>query len=122
MHHLAIKSNHVETTEETTKLSFGGNNNVPLCPKPRRLGPTLPEFLKPFGCSNNSQLHSDGRSGILDMITEKAMDERESICTGCSLSCYSGSPPGRTDNPLVHDVQFIHQMEHYTQYTQKKVA
>lgn len=53
MHHLAVKSNHVETTEETTKLSFGGNNNVPLCPKPRRLGPTLPEFLKPFGCSNH---------------------------------------------------------------------
>ncbi|KDP23962.1 hypothetical protein JCGZ_25350 [Jatropha curcas] len=105
MHHLQVKSNLVDSSSDTTKLAFAGNNQ-PLCPKPRRLGHTLPEFLRPLRCSKHSQPISDGRSGILNLITDKAIDGKESICIGCSPSCYSGSPPRRTDNPLIHDVQF----------------
>lgn len=50
------------------------------------------------------------------------MDEGESSMWngGCSLSCYTRSPPGRTENPLVHDAQFIHQMDRYSQYNRQQ--
>ncbi|OAY57597.1 uncharacterized protein LOC110606103 [Manihot esculenta] len=118
MYHLPVKSNLVDSSSDTTKLGFRGNNQ-PLCPKPRRLGPTIPEFLK---CTKHSQPISDGRTGILNLITDKGIDGRESICSGCSPSCYSGSPPGRTDNPLVHDVHFIHQMELLSPFTRTKLS
>ncbi|EEF28345.1 conserved hypothetical protein [Ricinus communis] len=121
MHHLPVKSNLVDSGSETAKLCFGGNNQ-PLCPKPRRVGPTVPEFLKPLRCSNHSQPTSDGRNGILNLISDKRPDGSESICTGCSPSNYSGSPPGRTDNPLIHDVQFIHQMELLSPFTRTKLS
>lgn len=103
MHHLGVKSNLVDTGAEA-KLGFRCNN-PPLCPKPRRLGSPVPEFLKTLGCNNHrlvfflfliiflvvsefnciypfscfylalcqiSQLGTDGRNGILNMIiTEK---------------------------------------------------
>lgn len=121
MHHLSVKSNVVDTGAET-RLGYGCNN-PPLCPKPRRLGSSVPEFLRTLGCNSHSQMNSDGRSGTLSMITtEKTRDEGESLCSnGCSLSFYSGSPPGRTSNPLVHDVQFVHQMEHYSPLTRTKL-
>ncbi|KAE9607826.1 hypothetical protein Lalb_Chr09g0334261 [Lupinus albus] len=53
----------------------------------------------------------DEGNGVLNMITEKNADKREMICSGCLPCCYSGSPPRRTENPLVHDVEFIHQVE-----------
>ncbi|KAL3527252.1 hypothetical protein ACH5RR_011908 [Cinchona calisaya] len=121
MHHLAVKSNLVDTGPDN-KLGFGCSN-PPLCPKPRRLGSSVPEFLKTLGCSNHSQLNSSGRTGVLNMIiNEKTTDEGESLySSGCSLPCYSGSPPGRTSNPLVNDVQFVHQMEHYSPLNRTKL-
>ncbi|KAJ9172622.1 hypothetical protein P3X46_015837 [Hevea brasiliensis] len=121
MHHLPVKSNLLDSGSNPTKLGFGGNNQ-PLCPKPRRLGPAIPEFLRPLRCSKHSQPISDGRSGILNLITDKGNEGRESICGGCSPSCYSGSPPGRTDNPLVHDAHFIHQMELLSPFTRTKLS
>ncbi|EOX90762.1 hypothetical protein QUC31_002754 [Theobroma cacao] len=122
MQHLPVKSNLLHSGSETTNIVFGGDEQ-PLCPKPRRLGPPIPEFLKPLRCSKHSQPNTDGRSGVLNMIAEKTGDGRESVaCTGCSPSCYSGSPPGRTGNPLVHDVHFIHQMELLSPFTRTKLS
>ncbi|KAK7852521.1 hypothetical protein CFP56_038838 [Quercus suber] len=103
MHHSTVKSNLVDSGSETNKLGSRGNDQ-PLCPKPRRIGPAIPEFLKPQRCSKHST------------------DGRDSICNGCTPSCYMGSPPRRTDNPLVHDVQFVHQMELLSPFTRTKLS
>ncbi|CAL5373460.1 unnamed protein product [Camellia sinensis] len=122
MHHLAVKSNLVNAGAETTKLLIEGSDGQPVCPKPRRLGSPLPEFLNPLRCTKHSQPNTNERSPILNIMAEKTIDGRESVCTGCSVSCYSGSPPSRTDNPLVHDVQFMHQMEVFSPFTRTKLS
>ncbi|KAL2504390.1 Uncharacterized protein Adt_20011 [Abeliophyllum distichum] len=117
MHHFAVKNHLIDTNAETTKLGFKGSDSTPLCPKPRRLGSALPEYLNPLNCSKNRKPNSDARSGVLFMLAEKTTNGRGCMCTGCSPSCYSGSPPRRTDNPLVHDVQFVHQMEVFSPFS-----
>lgn len=47
---LAVKSNLLYSDlSETTKLR-SKDNEVPLCPKPHRLGSAVPEILNPFRC------------------------------------------------------------------------
>ncbi|KAM5546869.1 hypothetical protein ABKV19_001407 [Rosa sericea] len=126
MPHLGIKSLLLDSgPAEANKLAGSATiYNQPLCPKPRRVGSAIPEFLKPLRCNKHSQQNSDERSGILNMISEKDLifDGREPLCTKCSPTCYSGSPPGRTPNPLVHDVQFIHQMELLSPFSRTKLS
>ncbi|KAL4363124.1 hypothetical protein GQ457_04G021710 [Hibiscus cannabinus] len=113
MQRLPVKTKLLDSASDTTNSGFASYEyeQRPLCPKPRRVGPAIPDFLKPLKCTKHSQQNSDGRSGVLKMIADKTNDGREAACTGCWPSCYEGSPPGRTDNPLVHDVHFVHQME-----------
>ncbi|MFQ6671258.1 hypothetical protein Gotur_035860 [Gossypium turneri] len=77
MQHFPVKSNLLDS--DTTKFGFGGNE-LPLCPKPRRLGPAIPDCLKPLRCTkhrfynqtyNHRQPYTDGRSGVLNMIAMK---------------------------------------------------
>ncbi|XP_021908220.1 uncharacterized protein LOC110822411 [Carica papaya] len=121
MHHLQIKSNLVDSCSSNSKFS---NKGQPHCPKPRRPGPSVPEFLMPFRCSKHSQTKSNPRLEILNMIADKTIEGIESTCsgTGCSPSCYSGSPPNRTHNPLIHDVQFLHQMELLSPFPTTKLS
>ncbi|CAA7019328.1 unnamed protein product [Microthlaspi erraticum] len=88
---------HSETT--TTSMT------QPLCPKPRRVCPSLPDFLNPLSCSLHSsscQQSSDGRSAVLSTI-----EKVQPIEGGMESMWYAGSPPRRTGNPLVHDIHFI---------------
>ncbi|MBA0663949.1 hypothetical protein Goklo_004028, partial [Gossypium klotzschianum] len=50
MQHFPVKSNLLDS--DTTKFGFGGNEQ-PLCPKPRRLGPAIPDCLKPLRCTKH---------------------------------------------------------------------
>ncbi|KAL2576913.1 hypothetical protein AAZX31_16G109700 [Glycine max] len=106
MHHQAMKNNLADLGMERKKVG-----SQPLCPKPRKLSPSIHEFLKPIKCTKHSQPNINDESGVLNMITEKNAEAREFQCNGCLPCCYSGSPPRRTENPLVHDVEFLHQVE-----------
>ncbi|XP_011078952.1 uncharacterized protein LOC105162583 [Sesamum indicum] len=108
MHHLGVKREVLGTNSDTKNVGLKGKDIGPVCPKPRRLGSTLPaQFLNhPCLCREHHDADSDGRSGILDIIAEKRMDGRDEIGR-CNRCWWSGSPPGRTNNPLVHDVHFL---------------
>jgi len=92
---------------------------VVICPKPRRLGlvnhpsPDLPKPLR-WQRSHTTE-HNELSAGIeiLDIFLSKSgcSDSSNLGCSplGCSPPYFCGSPPSRVDNPLVHDVQFIHQ-------------
>ncbi|KGN48953.1 uncharacterized protein LOC116404717 [Cucumis sativus] len=124
MHHRATKSNLVDSDLETNQHGFKDNNGLPLCPKPRRLEPAIPSFLAPLICAHHihSQSSGDSRSEILNIIEGKNVEGRDCLSSGCYPSCYSGSPPGRTENPLVHDMYFLHQMEIHSPFSRTNLS
>ncbi|XP_047328300.1 uncharacterized protein LOC124931790 [Impatiens glandulifera] len=126
MHHLAPKKSNLvgPCPDAATKFVGFRGNDLLLCPKPRRLGYVVSELLKPPRCSNHGQASNGEGDGVLNMITEKILDTRESECKICSFSnYYIGSPPGRVENPLVHDTRFIHrQMEFFSPITRTKLS
>ncbi|KAK1577020.1 hypothetical protein Q3G72_018495 [Acer saccharum] len=93
----------------------------PLCPKPRRLKPSVPDFLKLPKCNkHNSQQQP---TGILHLISDERVDVKDPTCNGtCTASCFAGSPPRRTDNPLIHDIKFVHQMELLSPFSRTKFS
>ncbi|RDY06631.1 Aspartyl protease family protein 1, partial [Mucuna pruriens] len=48
MHHQAVKSNLADLATDRKKVG-----SQPLCPKPRKLSPSIPEFLKPIRCTKH---------------------------------------------------------------------
>lgn len=52
MHHQAVKSNLGDLGTERKRVG-SGKYDQPLCPKPVRLSPAVPEFLKPIRCSKH---------------------------------------------------------------------
>ncbi|VVB05338.1 unnamed protein product [Arabis nemorensis] len=91
----------------------------PICPKPRRVCSSLPDFLKPLSCSLHSttcQQSSEEISGVLNI-----MDKMQPIEGGTRESMwYAGSPPRRTGNPLVHDLHFIHCLDLLPNFSRTK--
>eukprot|EP01018_Ginkgo_biloba_P017438 Gb_06459 [translate_table: standard] len=87
---------------------------VVFCPKPRRLGLVMhptPDLAKPMRWHRSQPPeHNESEAGveILDIILSKS-GCGDALNFGCSPPYFTGSPPNRADNPLVHDVQFIHQ-------------
>lgn len=77
MHRFPAKNNLIDSGSETAaKLKHGGHEfEYPVCPKPRRPGPSIPEFLKPPRCGKHkfdtNQQNSDGKTGVLSIITDK---------------------------------------------------
>ncbi|KAJ3671790.1 hypothetical protein LUZ60_007869 [Juncus effusus] len=72
-----------------------------ICPKPRRVNPNqLPfdGFSQVFPESNSLDI-GDYQSEILDLILTKEENETDP-------GFYTGSPPIRTNNPLIHDAIF----------------
>ncbi|KAJ4965653.1 hypothetical protein NE237_017502 [Protea cynaroides] len=135
MHRFAVKSNLVDSSSvsTTSKLGFAAEEK-PICPKPRRLG-VPPEFLKPLPrCVKHSQSNAEERSHIFALIDDAKTQEQSGkewelegfagcCCCCCSPTClYSGSPPTRTDNALVHDVHFVHQMELVSPFMRTKLS
>ncbi|KAJ7556383.1 hypothetical protein O6H91_05G080300 [Diphasiastrum complanatum] len=86
---------------------LNGADGEVICPKPRRLTQIVPST----DCVQSSRRHcsevshADGDAGfeILDIFLSKGGS------LGCSPPYFCGSPPNRSGNPLVHDVQFNHQ-------------
>jgi len=52
MYHLPVKSSLVDSGSDTTRKCSGGNNQ-PLYLKPRLLGPSISESLKPLKCNKH---------------------------------------------------------------------
>ncbi|KAL7132026.1 hypothetical protein ABFS83_12G045100 [Erythranthe nasuta] len=104
MHHLGVKSN-----RNSESKNVGCNGHPIFRPKPRRLRSALPAHQ--FLCSmHHYQMNSEEWNGILKMIQRRnGGDELLGGCHRCSSkTCdWSVSPPGRTDNPLVHDIHFL---------------
>ncbi|KAI4314716.1 hypothetical protein L6164_027596 [Bauhinia variegata] len=100
MHHQVVKSNVVDSNAKRDKLGSGGYDQ-PLCPKPQRISPAIPEFLKPLKCTKH---RFDCIYSFKQLTWRHNSDGKESICNGFS-------PPRRSENPLVHDVEFLRQME-----------
>ncbi|GAB2231942.1 hypothetical protein Droror1_Dr00010961 [Drosera rotundifolia] len=98
--------------------------NHPVCPKPRRPISSIPEVLNPLvRCSKHRHSYvpySSARNGTLNIIDEKSSEY--STCCGCSQLYYPGSPPGRTDNPLIHDVQFRSQWSSFPHHSQTNLS
>ncbi|KAL3680981.1 hypothetical protein R1sor_023937 [Riccia sorocarpa] len=93
--------------------SDAGEEEV-ICPKPRRVTNVscpAPDFLKPSRRrrSHTSQSRAEGEAGfeILDIFLSRS-GYGDSSNFGCSPPYYCGSPPSRSGNPLIHDVQFTH--------------
>eukprot|EP00249_Psilotum_nudum_P019768 c27409_g1_i2 orf=408-830(-) len=75
-----------------------------ICPKPRRIAASCtPEVMKPSCQLRSTHAGAECEAGyeILEILQNKNVPG-ESPSMGCS-------PPSRAGNPLVHDVQFIHQ-------------
>ncbi|KAL8168394.1 hypothetical protein V2J09_009893 [Rumex salicifolius] len=115
------KGKNTTTTTDCVKLK------QPVCPKPRRPVFHVPEVLRPLRCSKhrNSCSPNDMTHYLIDSRVNNSghnrNDDQAATCTGCSTPYYAGSPPSRTNNPLIYDEEFVNQMEMLSPYSCKNL-
>lgn len=81
-----------------------------ICPQPRRASrpPFLMESVNRASAKPNGTLpvyRADSASDILDLILSKNDPDVDTDSSG-QVGFFCGSPPVRTNNPVVHDPQF----------------
>lgn len=91
-----------------------GSEEEVICPKPRRPSSMLcpvNDYLKPSRRRRSqAPVRAEGDAGfeLLDIFLSKgSCGDLSSF--GCSPPYFSGSPPSRSGNPLIHDVEFLQQ-------------
>ncbi|XP_058102796.1 uncharacterized protein LOC131246555 [Magnolia sinica] len=115
-----ISVDNLECALDMNGIGHIGNQIVPsakevICPAPRRPArvPYTLDGLDRF-CyrpkSNLSMQKGDAGLEILDIVLSKD-DPRDDLDRSNQAGFYCGSPPVRTNNPLVHDMQFGRQMQ-----------
>lgn len=98
MNHFAMKQNAFAACEEMRGSSF-----PVFCPKPRRVGQLAgPDPLRPirWHASPQSDLCDKASAELLDIFLTKGGE------VAMSPPYFSGSPPTRSANPVVHDARF----------------
>ncbi|KAJ7554706.1 hypothetical protein O6H91_05G005700 [Diphasiastrum complanatum] len=114
---ISTLENRAETNERRWFRSgyhVEGSDEEVICPKPRRVAHVaypIPDVLKvPRRSRSHSVTRADADAGfeILNIFFNKS-GLGESPISGCSPPYFCGSPPSRSSNPLVHDVEFVHQ-------------
>lgn len=91
-----------------------GNDEEVICPKPRRptnISCPVNDFIKPSRRRRSqATVRPEGDAGfeLLDIFLSKGGCGDISNF-GCSPPYFSGSPPSRSGNPLIHDVEFLQQ-------------
>eukprot|EP00249_Psilotum_nudum_P008921 c21595_g1_i2 orf=660-1154(-) len=87
----------------------GGDEGV-ICPKPRRVAfgiSSVTDIVTPAPrprSQGSLAAEADAGGELLDILFRKDAAETGSCCS--SWPFFTGSPPSRASNPLIHDVQF----------------
>ncbi|XP_058091538.1 uncharacterized protein LOC131237665 [Magnolia sinica] len=109
MNHCMVSQNVFAACEEMrSNVSVSERKDSVVCPKPRRLGLSVNDPVRPMRWHFSYQAElSDARAGteLLDIILTKGPDQVPSLVSS-SPPYFSGSPPSRSANPLVHDARF----------------
>ncbi|XP_055827298.1 uncharacterized protein LOC129895597 [Solanum dulcamara] len=87
-----------------------------ICPKPRRLGNINIHSSNSLPLRNQAEvfISKGGGEELIDLIVkEDGVAARQYVSDlSSSPPFFSGSPPGRVMNPLIHDAQFANEKQH----------
>ncbi|XP_042377942.1 uncharacterized protein LOC121970975 isoform X1 [Zingiber officinale] len=110
MNRCAMQQPHAFAACEENRATFAVAERRPpvFCPKPRRLSPlsAVADPVRPLWWHSSYQIDfSDSKAGadLLDIFQLTGGDQNQ---VASSPPFFSGSPPSRASNPVVHDSRF----------------